>query len=164
MVRAFDVYADKWISPNDGGYLHREGQYWTYGGVELANAYLRLNRGDLVHQILGWTLNHQTLPGTYAWAEQVSPNDFTFTGGDMPHAWMASSLTILIRNMLVLEYAQGPADDSLTLFQTAPTWWFEGDRELCLSVCQPSMAHSICLRMAIYKPWTAVGSARSRSQ
>jgi hypothetical protein len=41
---------------------------------------------------------------------------------------MASSLTILIRNMLVLEYARGPADDALTLFQTAPVWWFEGDR------------------------------------
>jgi len=128
--RAFDLYAQRFIQPYNGGYLHREGQFWTYGGVELANAYLRLDRGDLVHQILGWTLNHQTLPGTFAWAEQVDPQEFTFSGGDMPHAWMAASLTILIRNMLLLEYARGPADESLTLFQTAPLWWFEGDRQI----------------------------------
>jgi hypothetical protein len=128
LQRSFETYANRWIKPNGGGYLHREGQFWTYGGIELANAYLRLDRGDLVHQILGWTLAHQTLPGAFAWAEQVDPNDFSFSGGDMPHAWMASSLTILIRNMLVLEYARGPADDALTLFQTAPVWWFEGDR------------------------------------
>lgn len=130
MTRAFDYYAGRWITPYNGGYLHREGQFWTYGGVELANVYLRQNRGDLVHQILGWTLNHQTLPGAFAWAEQVDPNDFTFSGGDMPHAWMAASLTILIRNMLVLENARGPDDDALTLFQTAPMWWFEGDRAI----------------------------------
>ncbi len=130
LTRAFDVYADRWIVPYNGGYLHREGQFWTYGGIELANVYQRLNRGDRVHQILGWTLTHQTLPGTFAWAEQVDPNAFTFSGGDMPHAWMASSMTILIRNMLVLEYGLGPQDDSLTLFQTAPSWWFEGEREV----------------------------------
>lgn len=128
--RAFDTYAERWITPYDGGYLHREGQFWTYGGIELANAYLRLDRGDLVHQILAWTLTHQTLPGVYAWAEQVDPNDFSFSGGDMPHAWMASSFTILIRNMLVLEQALGPDDDSLTLFQTAPDWWLEGERSV----------------------------------
>lgn len=128
--RAFDLYAQRFIQPYDGGYLHREGQYWTYGGVELANAYLRLDRGDMVHQILGWTLNHQTLPGTFAWAEQVNPQDFTFSGGDMPHAWMAASLTILIRNMLVLEHAGGAEDEALTLFRTAPEWWFEGDRQV----------------------------------
>lgn len=130
MTRAFQLYADRWITPYQGGYLHREAQFWTYGGIELANAYLRLDRGDLVHQILGWTLTHQTLPGAFAWAEQVDPNTFTFSGGDMPHAWMASSFTILIRNMLVLEYARGPEDDALTLFQTAPLWWFESDRQV----------------------------------
>lgn len=128
--RAFDYYAQRFIQPYDGGYLHREGQFWTYGGVELANAYLRLERGDMVHQILGWTLNHQTLPGAFAWAEQVDPQDYTFSGGDMPHAWMAASLTILIRNMLVLEYARGADDLALTLFQTAPLWWFESDRQV----------------------------------
>ena len=32
--------------------------------------------------------------------------------------------------MLVLEQALGPQDDALTLFQTAPEWWFEGDRQI----------------------------------
>lgn len=132
MNRAFQYYADRFVTPYGGGYLHREGQFWTYGGVDLANVYLRLNRGDLVHQILGWTLAHETLPGTLAWAEQVDPVNYTFSGGDMPHAWMASSLTILIRNMLVLEYGRGPEDDALTLFQTAPSWWFEDGREVIL--------------------------------
>lgn len=130
ILSAFDTYAERWIKPYEGGYMHREGQFWTYGGVELANAYLRLGRGDMVHQILGWTLNHQTLPGVFAWAEQVDPVTFSFSGGDMPHAWMASSYTILIRNMLVLEQALGPQDNALTLFQTAPEWWFEGDRQI----------------------------------
>jgi hypothetical protein len=130
LQRAFEVYARRFIEPYNGGYLHREGQFWTYGGVELANAYLRLDRGEWVHEILSWTLNHQTLPGTFAWAEQVDPEHFAFSGGDMPHAWMAASLTILIRNMLVLEYGLGPEDDAITLFQTAPTWWFEDGREV----------------------------------
>ncbi len=125
LQRAFETYHQRWIAPSDGGYVHREGQYWTYAGIEMAHAYQRLGRGDVLHQILGWTLAHETLPNTYAWAEQVSPNHFGFTGGDMPHAWMSASFYNLIRNMLVMEDG-----DALVLFEGASAWWFEGERKV----------------------------------
>lgn len=123
--RAFDFYHERWIEPSQGGYVHREGQFWPYGGIELAHVYQRLGRGDILHQILGWTIAHQTLPGTYAWAEQVSPQTLGFTGGDMPHAWMGASLYNLIRNLVVMEL-----DKQLILFEGAPLWWFENSRKL----------------------------------
>ncbi|MCS6834989.1 MAG: hypothetical protein NZ750_03105 [Anaerolineae bacterium] len=129
--KSFQIYYDRWIAPYGGGYLHREAQFWTYGGVELAHAYLRLGDGAVLHQILGWTLANQTLPGTYAWAEQVSPVHKGFTGGDMPHAWMAASLIALIREMLVT--AWGEEEGTLELFRQAPSWWFEEGRKIELS-------------------------------
>ncbi|NJL95178.1 MAG: hypothetical protein HC915_16400 [Anaerolineae bacterium] len=95
--------------------------------MELANAYLKLGRIDLMNQILGWTLSHQTLPGTYAWAEQIDPFSKGFTGGDMPHAWAAASYITLVRGMLALE--QG---DALALFRGVPAWWFEAGRVIAL--------------------------------
>ncbi|MBN1262224.1 MAG: hypothetical protein JXB35_16215, partial [Anaerolineae bacterium] len=53
LQRAFDYYHQNWIAPYEGGFLHREAQFWPYGGLELAHAYLRLGRGDVLHQILG---------------------------------------------------------------------------------------------------------------
>ncbi len=125
LARAFDYYHQQWINPYNGGFIHREAQFWPYAGSELAHAYLRLGRGDVLHQILGWNLAHQTLDGTYAWAEQVSPTDYGFTGGDMPHAWAAASFYTLTREMLVRE-----RDDALILFSSAPSWWFEAGREI----------------------------------
>jgi len=125
---SFQIYRERWIDPYGGGYLHREAQFWTYGGVELAHAYLRLGDGAALHQILGWTLENQTLPNAYAWAEQVSPVNKGFTGGDMPHAWMAASLIALIREMVVT--AWGEEDGTLELFRQVPSWWFEEGRSL----------------------------------
>ena len=119
IVRSFGYYYPLWIAPSEGGFRHREGQFWIYGGLELAHAYLRLGRMDVLHQILAWTLNHQTLPGTFAWAEQVNPANGSFSGGDMPHAWAAASYVTLVREMLVSE--QG---NTLELFSGVPDWWF----------------------------------------
>jgi hypothetical protein len=127
MERAFDVYYDRWIEPDDGGFRHRQRQFWPYGGLELAHAYLRLGRQDVLHEILGWTLEHETLPGTYAWAEQVDPEGGGISGGDMPHAWAAASYATLVREMIVSE-----REDYLQLFSGAPSWWLEEDKVISL--------------------------------
>ena len=124
---SFDVYHQRWIEPSDGGFRHHGGHYWPYGGLELAHAYLQLGRMDVVHQILGWTLSNETLPGTYAWAEQVDPADNSFSGGDMPHAWAAADYIMLIREMLLTE-----RDDALVLFAGAAEWWFALEKEIVL--------------------------------
>ncbi|MDY7040235.1 MAG: hypothetical protein SVX38_05165 [Chloroflexota bacterium] len=124
LARSFEYYYQHWIAPYEGGFLHREGQFWTYGGLELAHVYLRLGRMDVLHQILAWTLSHQTLPGTFAWAEQVSPANGSFSGGDMPHAWAAASYATLVREMLISERG-----DALELFTGVPDWWF-GDGQV----------------------------------
>jgi hypothetical protein len=125
--RSFDAYYRRWIAPDDGGFRHRQDQFWPYGGLELAHAYLRLGRQDVLHEILGWTLEHETLPGTYSWAEQVDPQSGGFSGGDMPHAWAAASYATLVREMVISEQ-----EDHLRLFSGVPTWWFEDDRTITL--------------------------------
>jgi hypothetical protein len=128
LERSFHTYHQRWIAPDDGGFRHRQGQFWPYGGLELAHAYLRLGRDDVLHEILGWTLEHQTLPGTFAWAEQVHPQGGGISGGDMPHAWAAASCATLVREMLISE-----REGHLELFTGAPDWWFEGDRVIAAS-------------------------------
>lgn len=123
--RAFDTYYQRWIAPDNGGFRHRQDQFWPYGGLELAHAYLRLGRKDVLHEILGWTLQHQTLSGTFAWAEQVDPQIGGISGGDMPHAWAAASYATLIREMLLTE-----REGYIELFTGVPEWWFEEDRTI----------------------------------
>jgi hypothetical protein len=123
--RSFDYYYQQWIAPSEGGFVHRKGQFWPYGGMELAHVYLRLGRMDVLHEILGWTLTNQTLPGTFAWAEQVNPSNNGFSGGDMPHAWAASSLVTLVREMVFFE-----REGYLALFEGVPDWWLETDRTI----------------------------------
>lgn len=125
--RSFDVYYERWIAPDSGGFRHRQDQFWPYGGLELAHAYLRLGRQDVLHEILGWTLEHETLAGTFAWAEQVDPQGGGISGGDMPHAWAAASYATLVREMVISE--QG---DHVRLFSGVPAWWFEEDRAVTL--------------------------------
>ncbi len=125
--RSFQTYHERWLAPDDGGFRHRQDQFWPYGGLELAHAYLRLGQTDELHQILGWTLEHQTLPGTFAWAEQVDPNTGAISGGDMPHAWAAASYATLVREMLITE-----VEGSLELFNGAPDWWFEAGETIKL--------------------------------
>ncbi|MGQ9677123.1 MAG: hypothetical protein ACUVX1_15790 [Chloroflexota bacterium] len=120
IIRSFETYYEKWIKPNNGGYVHCWGHLWPYGGLGLARDYLRLGRQDILHQILGWTLSNQTLSGTYAWAEQVSPIHGGITGGDMPHAWAAASLVTLVREMLVISH-----QDRMELFAGVPASWLQ---------------------------------------
>ena len=127
IARSFDTYHKRWIAPDSGGFRHRQDQFWPYGGLELAHAYLRLGRKDVLHEILGWSLEHQTLDGTYAWAEQVDPETGGFSGGDMPHAWAAASYATLVREMLVSE-----REDHVVLFSGVPGWWFEDDRTITM--------------------------------
>jgi hypothetical protein len=95
--------------------------------LELAHAYLRLGRKDVLHEILGWTLEHQTLPGTFAWAEQVDPENGGFSGGDMPHAWAAASYATLVREMVISENK-----GALELFTGVPDWWLEAEKTISL--------------------------------
>jgi hypothetical protein len=125
--RSFEHYYQRWIAPDEGGFRHRQGQFWPYGGLELAHAYLRLGRQDVLHEILGWTLEHQTLPGTFAWAEQVDPEGGGFSGGDMPHAWAAASYSTLVREMVVSEN-----DGALELFTGVPNWWLGAEETIVL--------------------------------
>ncbi len=126
--KSFDTYHKLWIEPDNGGFRHLGGQFWPYGGLELAHAYLKINRTDVFHQILSWTLQNQTLPGTYAWAEQVNPLNGGFSGGDMPHAWAAASYATLVREMLISEH-----NNALVLLQGAPEWWLTESREITLN-------------------------------
>lgn len=127
VVSSFDVYYDRFIEPNGGIYKHIFEQWWPYGGLGLARDYTRLGRHDILHQILGWTLSNQTLPGTFAWAEQVSPAHRGFSGGDMPHAWAASSYVTLIREMVVLRDGE-----SLEILSGVPVSWLLADRVVSL--------------------------------
>jgi len=127
LERSFDHYYQRWIAPDQGGFRHRQGQFWPYGGLELAHAYLRLGREDVLHEILGWALENQTLAGTFAWAEQVNPETGGFSGGDMPHAWAAASYATLVREMLISEN-----DGALELFMGVPDWWLEAEESITL--------------------------------
>jgi len=126
--RSFEHYFAEWLEPYGGAYRHREAQFWPYGGMGIAHAHLRLGQTGSLHTILGWSLSNQTLPDTFAWAEQISPSNGGFTGGDMPHAWAAGSWTTLIREMMISEW-----DDRLHLFEGVPSWWFEGERVVGLT-------------------------------
>ncbi len=127
LARSFDIYHRLWLQPDNGGFRHLGGQFWPYGGLEVAHAYLRLGRTDVLHQILGWTLQNQTIPGTFAWAEQVNPANSSFSGGDMPHAWAAASYVTLVREMLLSERG-----DTLELLSGVPDWWLADGRTIAV--------------------------------
>ena len=127
LTRSFDTYYRLWLEPNDGGFRHLGGHFWPYGGLDLAHAYLRLGRNDVLHQILGWTMRHETIPGTFAWAEQINPTNGSFSGGDMPHAWASSNFITLVREMLFSEHGE-----ALKLLSGVPDWWLTDGRTIQL--------------------------------
>lgn len=101
---SFDTYWERWIAPDGGGYRHTGNKIWGYG-LELANCYALLHQPDRAWQILQWYLDHQTLPGAYAWAEVIDPNSYTYSGGDMPHGWVAADYINLVRSCIAYEQA-----------------------------------------------------------
>lgn len=120
---SFRRYYEKWIEPYDGGYLHH-GKFWPYG-FELAYCYLLLNEVDIVHQMLEWGLEHQSFPGTYAWAEQIDPETFLFKAGDMPHSWVAADFINIVRALFVYE-----REDLLVLAAGMKQDWIRSGSEI----------------------------------
>jgi hypothetical protein len=112
---SFDTYYIWDIKPYGGAYQHYNGTYWPFAGISMAHAFYRLGMMAHTEQILEWTLNHQTAPNLYAWADIVDPTTFSLALGDMPHSWMAAEMVLLIRDMLVREAGQaiaiGPMPD-----------------------------------------------------
>jgi hypothetical protein len=100
---SFTAYYQAWLEPQRGGYRHVEDTLWPYGGLGIAHAMLRLGVLDRAQQVLDWTLDHQTLPGTYAWGEAINPRTGGLELGDMPHSWAAAELISLLRDMVVAE-------------------------------------------------------------
>lgn len=116
--RSFDVYWDKWIGPQHGGFLHHD-EIWGYG-TELALCYVLLGERDRAVEMLDWYLGHQSAPGVYAWAESFDPVTGRFVGGDMPHAWVGADYMNLLRTCLA--YERGNA---LVLGAGVPRAWLE---------------------------------------
>lgn len=99
--RSFEAYFQRFMP--GGAYHHLYGQWWPYGGLEVAHALLFLGDRGAVEQTLTYTLDHQTFPGLYAWAEGVDPATSDFAEGDMPHAWASAELVNLVRDSLLFE-------------------------------------------------------------
>jgi hypothetical protein len=115
---SFSAYFRTWLEPQNGGYRHVEDTLWPYGGLGIAHAMLRLGMLERTHQVLDWTLGHQTLPGTYAWGEAINARTGGLELGDMPHSWAAAELISLLRDMIVAEQ-----DGALLVNSGAPDSW-----------------------------------------
>jgi hypothetical protein len=120
-------YFDRWIEPRGGGYRHALDLTWPYGGLGLAQGFLRLGMTDRLWTVLDWTMRSQTLPGAYAWAEGVHPDTLGYQIGDMPHGWAASELINLLRDVLLTE--QG---DRLVIGAGVPRRWLLSGREIAI--------------------------------
>src|SRR4030081_851275 len=72
---SFTAYYQACLEPQRGGYRHVEDTLWPYGGLGIAHAMLRLGMLPETWQVLDWTIQHQTIPGTYAWGEGINPTN-----------------------------------------------------------------------------------------
>ncbi len=121
LYSSFDEYWKRWIEPYGGAYFH-QGRIWPYG-MELAQCYVVLGERKRAWKMLRWHLGHQTLPGVYAWGEQVRVKGHSFLSGDMPHCWVAADYVNLARSLFLFERPSGV----LVLGAGAPLeWWKEG--------------------------------------
>jgi hypothetical protein len=120
LQRSFRKYDGAWLAPQGGGYVHYQGSLWPYGGLGIAHAMLRLGMRAEAQQVLGWTLDHQTIPDTYTWGEGINPHNGGLEFGDMPHSWAAAEMVSLVRDMLLSE-----DDGWLVVNSGAPDGWFE---------------------------------------
>jgi hypothetical protein len=124
---SFRGYYQTFMAPQGGGYIHYAGTLWPYGGLGIAHATLRLGLLDETWQVLDWTINHPTLPGTYAWGEAVSPQNGGLELGDMPHSWAAAELISLLRDVIVSEQ-----DGVLLVNPGSPASWLEAGKHIQL--------------------------------
>ena len=124
---SFGAYYQAWLQPEGGGYRHVEGTLWPYGGLGIAHAMLRLGLLQPTWQVLDWTLNHQTLPGTYAWGEGINATNGGLELGDMPHSWAAAELISLLRDLVVAEH-----DGWLDVNPGIPDNWLEPGKHVAL--------------------------------
>lgn len=115
---SFRYYYQQFVAPNGGAYSHLYGQWWPYGGLELAHDALFLGMREELGTVLDYTLDHQTAPGLFAWAEGVDATTGGFGEGDMPHAWASAELVNLVRDMLLYENG-----DHLVIGGGVPASW-----------------------------------------
>jgi hypothetical protein len=128
LVRSsFAAYYQAWLEPQQGGYRHVEDTLWPYGGLGIAHAMLRLGLLERTQQVLDWTLDHQTLPGTFAWGEAINPRTGGLELGDMPHSWAAAELISLLRDMIVAEQ-----DGALLVNSGTPDSWLLPGKHIVL--------------------------------
>lgn len=123
--KSFDYYWDKWVAPYGGAYLH-QGNFWPYA-FELATCYLLLEQPQRAKTILDWHLNHQTMPGVYAWGEQIDSASLTFYAGDIPHGWVAADYINIIQHLLCFI-----RNDSLILGAGIPAEWLSEGENISL--------------------------------
>ena len=100
--------------------MHNSGNYWIYGGLGLAHAQMLLGEAGRAAEMAQWVIDHQTAPGTFAWAEAVRPDNLRFAGGDMPHSWAAAEFVLYLRDALVREDG-----DRLVLADAVPAPWMQ---------------------------------------
>lgn len=126
LVRAsFQRYYERFVQPQRGGFAHYEGTLWPFGGLELAHGFLFLGMRRPLWEVVDWTLDHQTLPGAFAWADAVDPRGGSLAVGDMPHGWVAAEYVNLLRDMLL--YEDG---DRVRLASGVLQRWLDGGRSI----------------------------------
>jgi hypothetical protein len=128
LTASFHAYYRSWIAPQGGGYRHVEGTLWPYGGLGIAHAMLRLGMLPETWQVLDWTIQHQTIPGTYAWGEGINPTNGGLELGDMPHSWAAAELISLLRDMVVSEQ-----DGLVQVSSGTPDAWLDAGKHITLN-------------------------------
>jgi hypothetical protein len=128
LTRSFHAYYQTWLAPQGGGYRHVEGTLWPYGGLGIAHAMLRLGMLPELWQVLEWTMQHQTIPGTYAWGEGINATNGGLELGDMPHSWAAAELISLLRDMVVSEQ-----DGVIQVNGGTPDSWLDAGQHVTLT-------------------------------
>ncbi len=123
--KSFDYYWEKWVAPYGGAYLHQR-NFWPYA-FELATCYLLLDQPRRAKTILDWHMDHQTMPGVYAWGEQIDSTSLTFYAGDIPHGWVAADYINFIQHLFCFV-----RNDSVILGAGIPAEWLNSGKTISL--------------------------------
>jgi hypothetical protein len=73
-------------------------------------------------------MQHQTIPGTYAWGEGINATNGGLELGDMPHSWAAAELISLLRDMVVSEQ-----DGVIQVNGGTPQSWLDAGKHITLT-------------------------------